>query len=159
MAKEIERRFLVREARGNEWEKNIKGVPYRQGYLSSDKDRIVRVRLVGEKAWLTVKGITSGISKHEFDYPIPDKDAAKMLDEICEKPLIEKTRYKVIHGGLEWDIDVFKGENEGLILAEVELESEEQNIKLPPWAGMEVSNDPKYFNSNLVKLPFKSWKK
>ncbi len=154
MATEIERKFLVK---GDEWRKLGKGTVYRQGYLSTVKERVVRVRTIDDKGYLTIKGITTGATRLEFEYEIPVKDANQMLDELCERPLIEKTRYVVEYGGLTWEIDEFAGENQGLILAEVELSSEDQQIELPDWIGEEVTGDPRYFNSNLIKHPFTRW--
>jgi adenylate cyclase len=152
MAKEIERKFLVKNGA---WRQE-KGTKYRQGYLNSAKERIVRVRTIKNKAYLTIKGITVGASRMEFEYEIPRKDADGLLD-ICEKPLIEKIRYKVKEGGFIWEIDEFFGENQGLIVAEVELESEDQNFPKPDWVGEEVTGDPRYFNSNLIQNPYTKW--
>ncbi len=150
MAKEIERKFLVL---GVEWRLGTTGQLYRQGYLSTQIDRTVRVRLVGDKGYLTVKGRTLGATRPEFEYEIPADDANVMLNDLCEKPLIEKTRYKIAYENLTWEVDEFHGENSGLILAEVELEDEEQSIDKPDWVGDEVTSDPRYFNSNLVANP------
>jgi adenylate cyclase len=133
------------------------GVLYRQGYLSSAMERTVRVRLAGDRGYLTVKGLTSGISRSEFEYPIPIADAAAMLDELCERPLIEKTRYCEQFAGRTWEIDVFHGDNNGLVVAEIELANVADQIVLPPWAAQEVSDDSRYFNSNLVANPYKNW--
>ncbi|MGD9181426.1 MAG: CYTH domain-containing protein [Desulfobacterales bacterium] len=152
MAKEIERKFLVKEG---SW-RNQKGTRYRQGYLNSVKERVVRVRTIDDKGYLTVKGLTVGASRLEFEYEIPRQDADQLL-EICEKPLIEKTRYNVVEGEFVWEIDEFFGENQGLIVAEVELESEDQEFPRPAWVGEEVTGDPRYFNSNLIKNPYKMW--
>lgn len=154
MATEIERKFLVK---GDQWRKLGKGTVYRQGYLSTVKERVVRVRTIDDKGYLTIKGITTGATRLEFEYEIPVKDANQMLDELCERPLIEKTRYVVEYGGLTWEIDEFAGDNRGLILAEVELSSEDQKVELPDWIGEEVTGDPRYFNSNLIKHPFTRW--
>ena len=152
MGKEIERKFLVKEGA---W-RNAKGTRYRQGYLNSAKERNVRVRTMEDKAYLTVKGIAIGASRMEFEYEIPLQDADELL-AICEKPLIEKTRYKVQEGGFVWEVDEFFKENQGLIVAEVELESEDQEFPKPDWAGEEVTGDPRYFNSNLIKNPYTNW--
>ncbi len=153
MAKEIERKFLLKD---NAWREGAKGIVYRQGYLSTVKERTVRVRTDGNKAHLTVKGINIGPTRLEFEYEIPVEEANEML-ALCERPLIEKTRYLVKFGGLTWEIDQFHGDNKGLILAEVELSDEEQQIDLPDWIGREVTEDPRYFNANLIKNPYKSW--
>ena len=153
MAKEIERKFLVN---GDAW-KRSKGTLYRQGYLSTVKERTVRVRLEGERAVLTIKGITRGATRAEFEYEIPFEDAEQLLDDLCERPLIEKTRYKIEHAGLIWEVDEFLNENTGLVVAEVELESEDQQFDLPEWLGEEVTRDPRYYNANLVSHPFTKW--
>ncbi len=153
MGKEIERKFLVR---GEAWRALASGVRYRQGYLSTVKERTVRVRTVGERGYLTVKGITVGATRKEFEYEIPAADAAALL-ELCEQPLVEKVRYRIPADGLTWEVDEFEGVNRGLIVAECELASEEQRIELPPWIGAEVTGDPRYFNSNLIAHPFTTW--
>lgn len=154
MGKEIERKFLVT---GDGWRSGESGTSFRQGYLSSAKERTVRVRADGKKGYLTVKGPSAGASRDEFEYEIPLADAQALLDTLCERPLVEKTRYRVPFGGLTWEIDVFGGENDGLVVAEVELRSETQRFELPPWAAAEVTDDPRYFNSNLARRPFRSW--
>jgi adenylate cyclase len=153
MAVEIERKFLVRE---DTWMDGATGVRIAQGYLSLDPARSVRVRLAGENAWLTVKGAPSGIHRAEFEYPIPADDARALL-EICLPSVIDKTRYRIHFGGHLWEIDVFHGANEGLVLAEVELADESIMPDLPPWAGEEVSTDPRYHNSNLAVTPFSAF--
>ena len=153
MAREIERKFLVV---GDGW-RGAPGEPVRQGYLSTDRERVVRVRTMGQRGMLTVKGISRGITRSEFEYEIPFADASEMLDELCKKPLIEKTRYRVISGGLTWEVDRFCGLNEGLVLAEVELSQEDQELVLPDWVGEEVSGDLRYFNSNLASCPYGTW--
>jgi len=154
MGQEIERKFLVK---GTAWKAQAAGTLYRQGYLSSVKERTVRVRIAGEKGSLTIKGVSKGVTRTEFEYGIPVDEAAAMLDGLCERPLIEKTRYVVESGGYTWEIDEFHGDNDGLIVAEVELQSPDEKPPLPEWVGEEVSSDPRYFNSNLVKKPFKIW--
>jgi len=154
MGTEIERKFLVRKGT---WRPESKGYLCRQGYLSTVKKRVVRVRLTGDMGFLTVKGITEGFSRLEFEYEIPVRDAHQMLDILCEHPLIEKNRYREEHKGIIWEIDVFLGINKGLVLAEVEIKSPTQQLALPSWTGKEVSEDPRYFNSNLVKNPFTRW--
>ena len=152
MAKEIERKFLVKEG---SW-RQAKGTQYRQGYLNSTKERIVRVRTISDKGYLTIKGITVGASRMEFEYEIPLQDANELL-KICEKPLIEKIRYTMEDGGMVWEIDKFAGDNQGLIVAEVELDREDQQFPKPDWIGDEVTGDPRYFNSNLIKKPYTKW--
>jgi adenylate cyclase len=154
MAKEIERKFLVKS---DSWRGQEAGKRYRQGYLSTAKERTVRVRTAGDKGYLTIKGISVGSSRSEYEYEIPVADANEMLDRLCERPLIEKTRYRVPHDGLVWEIDEFEGENSALIVAEVELKDEHQSVALPDWVGQEVTGDPRYFNANLVAKPFSKW--
>ncbi|BDU77670.1 CYTH domain-containing protein [Mesoterricola sediminis] len=156
MAKEIERKYLVKL---DTWVPQDGGVHFKQGYLNSQKERVVRVRIEGTKAKLTIKGVTTGVTRSEFEYAVPVEDAAILLDNLCEQPLIDKHRHKEVHGGKTWEIDVFHGDNEGLVVAEVELASEDEKIELPAFIGAEVSSDPRYFNSNLLKNPFKSWGK
>ena len=154
MGQEIERKFLVRK---EVWKNQPKdGQVYRQGYLNSVKERTVRVRIANNKGFLTVKGLSRGATRLEFEYEIPVEDAQKLLD-LCEKPLIEKTRFKIEHGGFVWEVDEFFGENEGLILAEIELESEDQTFSKPDWLAEEVTDDPRYFNANLVQHPYSAW--
>ena len=153
MGREIERKFLVI---GESWKKPGAGVLYRQGYLSTHKERVVRVRTMGDKAALTIKGVTVGASRLEFEYEITLDDAGQLLD-LCEKPLIEKTRYRIEHAGLVWEVDEFHGVNEGLVVAECELEAEDQEIEKPDWVGDEVTGDPRYYNANLVARPFTIW--
>jgi adenylate cyclase len=154
MATEIERKYLVKE---DAWRGLAQGSAYRQGYIPTQDKVTVRVRIVGEKGYLTIKGPTIQCSRLEFEYSIPIKDAQEMLETLCERPFIEKIRYKIESGGLIWEIDEFEGVNKGLILAEVELGDENQEIELPTWIGQEVSHDSRYFNSNLVKHPFSQW--
>ena len=152
VAKEIERKYLVNL---DLWRPIGKGNFLRQGYLSEVKERVVRVRLADDKGFLTVKGMTEGFSRFEFEYEIPLNDAHQMLDTLCETPLIEKIRYDEEQEGMLWEIDVFLGENKGLVLAEVELKRETQQFSLPTWIDKEVSEDPRFFNVNLVKNPFR----
>jgi len=152
MGTEIERKFMVKEG---DWCRQ-KATTYRQGYLSTVKERTVRVRTVEDKGFLTIKGIATRASRMEFEYEIPRQDADALL-EICEKPLIEKNRYKIMHGGFVWEVDEFFGENQGLIVAEIELESEDQYFSMPDWVGEEVTGDPRYFNANLIKNPYTTW--
>jgi CYTH domain-containing protein len=154
MAREIERKFLVV---GDEWRSGAAGKPFRQGYLSTVKERTVRVRVTGDEALLTVKGITIGASRTEFEYPIPVDDATRMLDELCERPIISKTRFIVEHEGHIWEIDEFAGVNQGLVVAEIELARENEPFELPAWAGEEVTDDPRYFNANLISHPYTEW--
>jgi len=154
MALEIERKFLVEEG---VW-RNVQGTKYRQGYLNSFKERTVRVRIIDDKGYLTVKGLSRGAVRVEYEYEIPGADAEAMLNDLCEKPLIEKMRYKIEFQGLLWEVDEFFGENQGLLIAEVELESEDQTFIKPEWVGEEVTDDPKYFNANLIHHPYSKWR-
>jgi CYTH domain-containing protein len=117
----------------------------------------VRVRTINNKGYLTIKGITVGASRLEFEYEIPAADADELLDSLCEKPLIDKNRYKVDYGTLTWEVDEFFGENEGLIVAELELQSEDQLFDRPEWVTEEVTADPRYYNANLIKNPYSRW--
>ncbi len=154
MGTEIERKFLVV---GDAWRSLGSGSLYWQGYLVAEPGRTVRVRLAGEQGYLTIKGATTGITRAEFEYPIPAADARTLLETLCDRPLIQKTRYTIPWEGLIWEIDEFAGDNQGLILAEVELASTDQAIVFPPWIGAEVSHDPRYYNANLVTFPFSQW--
>lgn len=155
MGTEIERKFLVSN---NTWRRFGAGKLCRQGYLSLDKDRTVRVRIIGKAGYLTVKGISVGACRSEYEYEIPVKDAHEMLDNLCVQPLIEKKRCEIPFEGLVWEIDEFEGVNQGLIVAEVELEAENQSFALPDWIGQQVTGDPRYYNVNLIAHPFTSWK-
>lgn len=154
MALEIERKFLVKKGALP----RAKGMKYRQGYLNSSNERTVRVRTIGDKGYLTVKGVSRGAVRLEYEYEIPVAEAAVMLDDLCEKPLIEKKRYRIDYSGLTWEVDEFFGENNGLVVAELELESEDQEFSKPDWIGEEVTGDPKYFNANLVHYPYEKWR-
>lgn len=154
MAVEIERKFLVT---GNGWRGLAPGVVYRQGYVASVQGRTVRVRVVEDTGYLTLKGPSHGISRSEFEYAIPVAEAEQMLAELCDRPLIEKRRHKIPHADLVWEIDEFAGANQGLILAEVELPDENHPLTLPDWIGIEVSGDPRYYNVNLMQQPFSQW--
>ncbi len=151
---EIERKFLVTDLG---WKQKGQGRRFRQAYLSTDKQRVVRVRVVDDDAWLTIKGQTSGITRLEFEYAIPVEDAEHMLESLCHQPVIDKTRYLLKHGDHTWEIDEFHGANEGLVVAEIELDSEEEHFERPEWLGEEVSGDPRYFNSNLIAHPYREW--
>ncbi len=154
MAKEIERKFLVA---GEDWRALAKGTRYRQGYLSTARECAVRVRTLGSRAFLTIKGISVGATRSEYEYEISAADADEMLNDLCIKPIIEKDRYKIPLGGVTWEVDEFFGDNVGLIVAEVELQSEDQSFPKPDWIGEEVTGDPRYFNANLVARPFSTW--
>ena len=152
MAKEIERKFRI----DPNWQPPGDGVAYEQGYLSSKPERTVRVRIAGDHAKLTIKGANQGVTRAEYEYDIPLADAESLL-AICEQPTIRKRRYVVEHAGKTWEVDVFAGENAGLVIAELELASEDEVFEKPSWVRDEVSDDPRYYNSNLVAKPFKTW--
>jgi CYTH domain-containing protein len=150
VASEIERKFLVADG---SWNDGSRGVRIAQGYLSLDPERTVRVRLAGEKAWITVKGLSRGITRAEFEYPIPADDARDLL-ELCLPSVIDKTRHRIDFGGHAWEVDVFHGANDGLVLAEVELDDASMCPELPPWVGEEVSSDARFYNASLAIRPF-----
>lgn len=150
---EIERKFLVDR---NKWKPAGAGEKIMQGYLSTDKERVVRIRIKEDKAYLTIKGKTKGIVRSEFEYDVPVKDACEMMKLSLDNP-IEKTRYKEKIGGLTWEIDIFHGINDGLCLAEVELEDENQAVEIPEWTTEEVSHDKRYFNAWLSQHPYSTW--
>lgn len=150
---EIERKFLINTEK---WQAKDKGVKIVQGYLSTDKERVVRVRIKGDKAFLTIKGKSEGISRTELEYEIPVEEATVMLSMCLDNP-IEKTRFHENIGDLLWEIDIFHGVNKGLYLAEVELDSENQEVNLPSWIDQEVSRDYRYFNSWLSQNPYTKW--
>ncbi|MDR2488866.1 MAG: CYTH domain-containing protein [Desulfovibrio sp.] len=155
MQLEIERKFLLAK---DDWRKLASdSCYYCQGYLYADEKRVVRVRIAGDKAFLTIKGEISYLSRLEFEYPLPLEDAKALLEHLADKPLVEKIRYAVPHLGLLWEVDEFLGANKGLTLAEVELAAEDQPIEKPDWVGREVSADPRYCNASLVKNPYLSW--
>ena len=154
MALEIERKYLIDLEKIGTLEN---GIRIKQGYLSTNKDSVVRVRVKNDKAYLTIKGSNSGIARLEFEYEIPLNEANEMLEKLCQKPVIDKTRYIINHENHTWEVDIFYGDNEGLVVPEVELSSEDEHINLPIWVKEEVSHDDRYFNSNLMKLPFKDW--
>lgn len=138
------------------WKEGSEGIPYRQGYLCREKGRTVRVRIAGPKAYITIKGPAEGYSRAEFEYPIPTEDAEQLF-ALCDGPLVEKRRHRVPFDGLVWEVDEFHGENSGLIVAEVELQSPDQEVPLPPWVGAEVTGDRRYDNSSLSVRPFSGW--
>jgi adenylate cyclase len=156
MANEIERKFLVRP---RNWSELGPGLVIRQGYLSTDNERTVRVRTYGDRGYITIKGITTGISRKEYEYEIPRADADELLDRMCHRPLVEKTRFRIPFGGHTFEVDEFTGDNRGLTVAEVELKGPGETVDLPDWIDREVSGDPRYFNSNLVLHPYSSWEK
>lgn len=155
MAIEIEKKFLVVN---DDFKENATREFFQQGFLSTEIDRVVRVRISGEKARLTIKGKSKGMIRTEFEYEIPKDDASAILNELCEKPIISKYRYFVEVGGFLWEIDEFLYENQGLVIAEVELKSENDVPEIPDWIGREVTGDPRYYNANLIKNPYCNWK-
>lgn len=154
MPLEIERKFLVKN---DAWRSGATGEAYCQGYLSQYPNPTIRVRTQGRKAFLTIKGKPSGIIRPEFEYEIPFEEAQE-LQKLYITPLIKKTRYKIPHEGMTWEVDEFHGENEGLIVAEIELDHPEASITPPPWIGEEVTHDPRYANSSLATNPLRKWK-
>ena len=153
MGIEIERKFLVI---GEDWKRGQTPQLLSQGYLNRDKQRTVRVRVAGDEAWLTIKGQSQGATRAEFEYAIPLADAQEML-ALSDGPRVEKYRWRLPHGGLIWEVDEFLGENAGLVVAEIELSSEDQTFDKPAWVGEEVTDDPRYFNSGLASRPYRSW--
>ncbi|WP_455380911.1 CYTH domain-containing protein [Acidihalobacter prosperus] len=156
MPTEIERKFLVTS---DEWRQHVsKSSNFRQGYLGAAKTSSVRVRLSDDNANLNIKSVTLGVSRLEYEYQIPVKDAQEMLDKLCHKPLIEKVRHIVYHEGHCWEIDEFYGINQGLIVAEIELDSVDEQFSLPEWAGREVTDEARYYNVALALTPYSEWK-
>jgi adenylate cyclase len=156
MSLEIERKFLVLDDR---WRASVKeSARYRQGYLNNERQCSVRVRTSGDRAWLNIKSVTLGAERREFEYEIPVADAHEMLDTLSRRPLIEKTRHFVDVGSHTWEIDVFEGENAGLIVAEIELDDPGEIFEKPDWAGEEVTYDPRYYNTSLSTNPYKNWR-
>lgn len=153
MPTEIERKFLVTD---DSWRDGTPGVRIAQAYLARGGDSTVRIRIGGEKAWITIKGRSEGISRLEFEYEIPVAEATELLG-LCMPSVIDKTRHEVPYAGHLWEVDVFHGENEGLVVAELEMEHEATVFDAPPWLGKEVSDDPRYFNSRLAVVPFAKW--
>ncbi len=155
MGVEIERKFLVD---GEAWRTLGAATLLRQGYLSADPARTVRVRIDGERAFLTIKGKSVGASRGEWEYPIPVAEAAQLLDGLCQQPLVEKVRRRIAVGPHTWEVDEFLGANAGLVVAEIELASEDEAFDKPDWIGREVTGDTRYFNSNLIRHPYSQWK-
>ncbi len=153
MATEIERKFLVH---GDSWRRSD-AVLHAQGYLNRDQQRTVRIRVAGDRAWLTIKGRSVGASRLEFEYEIPLADAEQLL-ALSDGPLVRKRRHLVPWAGFTWEVDEFLGDNEGLVVAEIELDAEDQAFEKPDWVGEEVTGDPRYFNSSLATEPYRRWK-
>jgi len=154
MGVEIERKFLVS---GDGWLQLGEPVLLRQGYLSSHPERVVRVRIEGARAVMTIKSKATGISRGEWEYDLPMADAVEFLDRLCEQPIIEKYRRRIPFGGFVWEVDEFLGVNAGLVVAEIELPSEDTVFDKPDWIGADVSDDARYLNSNLIKHPYSAW--
>ena len=150
---EIERKYLVVN------EQYKAGVPTRilQGYICSEENRVVRIRVKGEKAYITIKNATIGFARNEYEYEIPVADAEAMLHNTCQQPIIDKTRYVLEHKGFTWEVDEFHGDNEGLVVAEIELESKDEEFELPDFVGEEVTGDARYYNACLFQKPYKTW--
>ena len=156
MAIEIERKFLLKN---DDWKsETLEGMRISQGYLNTQPERTVRVRVIGDNAFLTIKGKTQGTVRQEYEYAIPVEDGEQLL-MLCERPLIEKVRYRIPVAAHTWEIDEFQGENEGLVIAEVELAEEGEEVTLPGWVGEEVSHDARYFNAALIKDPYTKWRR
>ena len=153
MSTEIERKFLVH---GTDWRQGAP-VRLRQGYLNRDKERTVRVRIAGSRAYLTIKGLTRGVSRPEFEYEIPLHDGEALLT-LCDGTPLEKDRYTLQRAGATWEIDEFLGANAGLVIAEIELKDERQEFERPSWLSAEVTDDPRYFNSSLIAAPYGTWR-
>ncbi len=154
MGVEIERKFLLS---GDDWRSLGEPVLLRQGYLNSDPVRTVRVRIEGDKGVLTIKSKNTGATRGEWEYPVPLADAQELLDRLCERPLVEKYRRRIEHGGFTWEVDEFLGENAGLVVAEIELPLEDTVFDKPDWIGQEVTGDKRYYNSSLIRFPFTQW--
>lgn len=155
MGVEIERKFLVDHEKWSRVEKP-KGTHYRQGYALSENLRTIRIRITDKHGYITFKGATQGISRTEFEYVIPVEDGEQLLNGFAESE-VEKMRYRIEFAGKLWEVDVFLGDNEGLIMAEIELKNEEEHFELPPWVTLEVSDDTRYYNSSLSTHPYQSW--
>lgn len=154
MALEIERKYLIDITKLDL--KN--GCDIKQGYIQTVDNTVVRVRIKGDKAYLTIKGENVGATRLEFEYPIVVDEAEEMLEKLCSKQIIDKTRYEIPIGSDIWEIDIFYGDNEGLVIAELELEKEDYKINLPSWIKEEVTSNIKYYNNQLIKNPYKNWK-
>ncbi len=155
MGIEIEKKFLLRN---DNWRSNVvKSIAFRQGYLAGSEKSSVRIRIEGQKANINIKGATLGVTRREYEYSIPLDDADELLSSLCDGPLIEKIRNYVMVDDKQWEIDEFRGDNEGLIVAEIELQNENEAFNKPDWLGAEVSDDKRYYNSVLVNHPYKNW--
>ena len=155
MATEIERKFLLRD---DSWRAEVdSSVTIRQGYLAGSEKSSIRIRVAGDKANINIKSATLDVTRKEYEYEVPLAEANEILDTLCEGPLIEKTRYHVHHGAHVWEIDEFIGDNQGLLVAEIELGDADENFERPDWLGEEVSDDHRYYNVCLVTHPYKDW--
>ena len=156
MAKEIEKKYLVKNSN---YKENSSATYIQQGYFSTQKERVVRVRIKNDKGYITIKGENNGAVRLEYEYSIPFAEAKEMIEKLCQQPVIEKYRYNFkAQDGHIWEIDEFLGDNEGLVVAEIELSDENEEFYLPEWVGEEVTSDLRYYNSNLMTNPYKNWK-
>lgn len=156
MGKEIERKYLVDHSKWQQLDKPS-GILYRQGYLLTDPNKTIRVRQTPDKGFLTIKGLSVGATRSEYEYEIPTDEARELLDNFSTSEL-SKIRYRILHDNKVWEVDEFLGDNKGLIVAEIELTSEEENFSIPQWVDKEVTEQEKYYNSNLTTEPYKNWK-
>ena len=154
MGVEIERKFLVRS---DAWRGLAEGEAYRQGYICVGPPAAVRARVIGNRAVLTIKQATNSIVRDEFEYAIPLAEAEAIIERLCRGRVVEKTRYRIPAGPVVWEVDEFHDRNEGLVVAEVELDDEDQVIEKPDWVGEEVSRDPRYLNTSLSERPYTEW--
>jgi CYTH domain-containing protein len=154
MATETERKFLIKN---ETWRGLAEGILYRQAYLNAAGEPTVRVRTIQEKSFLTIKGPSVNATRLEFEYEIPYQDGLEMLHKLAVSPVVEKKRHSIPYAGFIWEVDEFLGENSGLIFAEIELESADHTFEIPPWIGREVTDDPRFYNSNLARNPFSGW--
>ena len=154
MPKEIEYKFLIKL---DEINLPDNGVELKQAYISTTSNSTVRIRVVKDKAYLTLKGENIGAVRSEFEYEIPFAEAQEIMHELCDKPFIEKTRYEIPFGQHIWEVDVFHGDNYGLCIAEIELLSEDEAFEKPSWVYQNVTGEKKYYNSQLIRTPYKEW--
>ncbi len=157
MPLEIERKFLTS---GDGWRELVESrALLRQGYLANTARSSIRVRVAAEEAWLSVKAMTPGLARAEYEYPVPASEAAEMLDSLCERPFVEKWRHRVPWtGGLVWEIDEFLGDNAGLVVAEIELDQVDQAFERPAWLGVEVTDDLRFYNFRLARTPWSEFR-
>jgi len=154
MAKEIERKFLIDLQLIGELPD---GKLISQGFIGTNDKTVVRARIKGDESFLTLKGEVKGFTCSEFEYQIPVDDAKNIINELCSGGVVDKTRYEITHENHTWEIDIFHGQNEGLVVAEVEVQSESESVSLPKWIVKEVTGDPKYFNVSLLSNPYSQW--